>query len=185
MSYQKGTIGHILDAIKRVGVPENITNILTLSDGLVYLHSRQFAEYKYFNDIKDPLFLFTNNVYNGQKFLVNEDSIIVPAFRLTLSDDGLPCFEIKGRNATEGLHSFLHELVSVDALDEEAIKVTSLSDAFFSVGYDQPLGNHFKIIIGNPAFANEFIEYINRNYTPMQFGKPIKNLERSDSLLEV
>jgi hypothetical protein len=102
--YQKNTFGHILQALRLLGLPESVTGEVILhANGLIVLRGTPYASYKYFDSLDQPLFRFQYPGHYHHKFVRMPDNLMQVQFGLSLSPSGTPGFEIHGGAATQEL----------------------------------------------------------------------------------
>ena len=174
-NYPRQSVGHVLQALRDLGVPENIAGTVTLAKNdqtsgrdRIFYHDQLFAEYKYFEGIEQPLFCFHSGwrSFAQQKLELQEDGSLKPLFRLSLGIYGETSFVISGHDASPQLHKFIHIECLTNWIDRPGYKLTYESGAFFQAGHDDPNGEYIYIEFWKPKGAQAFVDFINANYKP-------------------
>ena len=170
-SYERESVGHILNALYHWGVPLNTVEQVQVSgDGEIKLNETLFARYKYFDGIEQPLFFFRDTVFNKQRFLTSktketEESVLIPDFRLLLSSHGTPGFIIDGQDATPELGYFLRRTLT-NLTTDHWYKIHQEAEAFFQGGSNDFKGQWFYIEFWKPKGAQAYIDKLNEEYRP-------------------
>lgn len=164
--YQRKTVGHILHHLRERGIPERIAGSVTVGAGVINLDQRNFAVYKYFNGIEQPLFRFQDRVY-GQHQHVVEDGKLKSNFHLSLSVHGTAGLVVTGWDASNELRMFLLRMLTNNMTDE-CYSIHKNACAFFqggsSVTEDSEHGFIY-IEFWKPEKAQVFIDYLNKNFS--------------------
>ncbi len=169
--YERRSIGHVLEALRALGIPETIAGTVTVGGGEIKYHAEVFATYKYFDDIEQPLFNFKHPVYNQQKCVVNDGKPLTmrPSFRLTLSHHQTPGLIITGLLATQNLRQFIRGVMTNLSTDP-CYEISQNAGAFFQGGYENanvdadPQVGYIYIEFWKPSGAQKFVDYINDNF---------------------
>lgn len=172
--YPRGTLGHVLDALRDWGIPEIIAGTVTFgkysltSSQQLYYGENLFAEYKYFDGIEQPLFRWHMNAssYGTQRMVRQDDNTLKPAFRLSLGVHNNASLVIEGDEATPELHRFLLGEALTNWMDRPGYKLSKESGAFFQGGSDNPEGKWFYIEFWEPQGAQAFVDFVNENFKP-------------------
>lgn len=151
--YEKGTFGSVLNALSSFGIPTTTIDRLRLgSDGVINSPDGVFARYKFFDDIKEPLFLFTDKTYTNYQ---NEKG-----YQITLGSHLNPSLVISDASATPEVHDVLHRGLT-NITTDPFYKLHQDAGAFFQGGYSDPNGHWFYIEFWNPAHAQKWVDAIN------------------------
>lgn len=161
--YQRGSIGHVLHHLREWGIIETIAGSVMVGDGAITYGGEEFAKYKYFDGIEQPLFRFQNEVYMRQHYVRQTDDSFRPDFKLTLSDNDRVCLAIKGLAATPKLHDFVHYEVMTTFVLKPGYTLTKNSGAVFQSGINNKYGE-FTIEFLKPIGAQAFVKYINESF---------------------
>jgi hypothetical protein len=165
--YQRGSAGHVLNALCKHGVPVHIAEEVSFSNGSTLMYcGKEFCKYKYFDGIDQPLFRFQNQAYECQSMIVDpEKRIRQPKFHLGLSVQDTPGLTISGPEASVELHKFIKTECLTNWMDKPGYKLTQESGAFFQGGSEHPDGEWIFIEFWKPEGAQAFVDFINNNYT--------------------
>lgn len=169
--YPRQSLGHVLYYLRQWGIPERIAGDVTVSRDELTYGGKRFAIFRYFDGIEQPLFRFTDEVYNQQRLQLNEDGTLTPLFRLNLSSHLTPCFEIHGHEATQELYQFLVSRLMSSDIRDPGYRVKTDSGAFFQGGYGNPTGKWFYIEFQIARNAQKAVDFINENYRPSKKTK--------------
>jgi hypothetical protein len=164
--YERGSAGHVLNALAAHGVPIHIAEEAGFSNGSTLMYcGKEFCKYKYFDGIDQPLFRFENQTYEQQRFVVDpEKRVRKPAFRLGLSVQDTPGLTINGPDASVELHEFIRCQCLTNYMDAPGYKLSQESGAFFQGGAHDPEGQWIFIEFWKPKGAQVFVDFINNNY---------------------
>jgi hypothetical protein len=165
-NYERGSAGHVLNAMCKCGVPIHIVEEVGFSNGptLMYM-GKEFCKYKYFDGIDQPLFRFENEAYNRQRMVVNPEARTRhPKFHLGLSIQDTPGLTIFGPEASVGLHEFIRFQCLSNDMRDPGYKLKNDSGAFFQGGSERPEGEFIFIEFWKPKGAQAFVDFINNNY---------------------
>lgn len=164
--YERGSAGHVMNAMYESGVPIRIIEEINFSNGSeLMLYGKVFGRYKYFDGIDQPLFYFQDEIYNRQRMVVDPEARTAkPEFRLGLSVQGTPGLTISGPEASVELHEFIRHNCLTNYMDAPGYKLSHESGAFFQGGSNDPHGEWIFIEFWKPKGAQAFVNYINNNY---------------------
>lgn len=170
--YEKGTTGHVLNALCHWGVPISVVeNLHFTKDGLLKdSRGELFGRYKYFDGIEQPLFIFTNRALGKQRFVRVEEegaTVLAPDFRLSLSTHDTPGLIIDGDDATPELHFKLRRCLT-NYMYDPWYEIHKAAGAFFQGGAHYPEGRFFYIEFWLPAGAQAFVDRLNAEYRPKE-----------------
>lgn len=164
--YERGTTGHVLNALCELGVPVVIAEAVGFSNGSVLMYGgEEFCTYQYFNGIDQPLFRFKDKAYKRQHMVVDRENVIArPQFRLGLSVQDTPGLTISGPEATPELHNFIKTECLTNWMDKPGYKVNKEAGAYFQGGSENPKGQYIFIEFWKPKGAQAFVDFVNKNY---------------------
>ena len=169
--YNKGSLGHTLQSLKKLGIPlpivEEVTVDITEDRKTLKYGSKVFA---YFDDkpnIEEALFHFTDEykVYKEllNKMVIQPDNSLRPEFKLSLDKDGVVCLEIFSRCCCEDLYTFLTDMFTINSSDDR-YWLTSKAGAFFAKGEKDKNADYYKIEFWKPEGAQAWLQYFNDHY---------------------
>jgi hypothetical protein len=164
--YERGSAGHVMNALHECGVPIRIIEDVSFSNGsdLMY-NGKEFCKYKYFDGIDQPLFRFQGTTYGKQRMVVNpEAGTRRPQFHLGLSVQDTPGLMIDGPEASVELHEFIRYTCLSNFMNQPGYKLKNDSGAFFQGGSERPDGEFIFIEFWKPKGAQAFVDFINNNY---------------------
>lgn len=169
-AYERETSGHVLNALCHYGIPVNTVDSLYFANKEVKNNRGQtFARYKYFDDLEQPLFYFTDHSLNKQKgFSVDQvdgKNVYVPNFRLNLSSHETPGLTIEDELATPELHQMLCRTLT-NWMNDPWYNVHKDAGAFFQGGYADENGKWFYIEFWRPGGAQAYVDKLNAEYRP-------------------
>ena len=168
--YPRNSVGHILQTLRDQGIPETVAGSVIVSQDTIMYGNQPFASFKYFPGIEQPLFRFQNEAYMRQRFIVGDDNVVKPLFRLTLSVHGTPAFEINGIDATPELHDLIRWQMLTNDTRQEGYKLSQDAAAFFQGGSEDREGQRIYIEFWKPAGAQAWVDKLNEIYRP-NWGK--------------
>lgn len=173
MTYERETLGHILQALRDWGIPERIAGSVTVgmfSDDQnkrdrVFYGNQLFAEYKYFDGIEQPLFFWHQDgeSYGAQQFERQDDNTLIPKFRLSLGYNKLPVLLFKGFDATRELKEFILDIIWNES-NAETYKLCCACRPLYRS--NSVIADDFLVLFQAPEGAQAFVDYINKNYRP-------------------
>jgi hypothetical protein len=163
---ERGTTGHVLNAMCECGVPLHIVEEVGFSNGSTLMYKgKEFCKYKYFDGIDQPLFRFETQSYNEQWMVADPETRTTrPKFRLGLSVQDTPGLTINGSDASVELHEFIRCQCLTNYMDAPGYNLSQESGAFFQGGAHDPEGQWIFIEFWKPKGAQAFVDFINNNY---------------------
>lgn len=167
--YEKGTSGHVLNALCDYGVPLTVVENIQFNKGELFFIGatrEHYGRYKYFDGIDRPLFSFQNQALMAQPIVLQHDGTKKAKFRLNLSVHGTPGFIISGKDATPQLHAFIRYPVLTNMMTHECYKLHQAAGAFFQGGSNDPNGEFIYLEFWKPEGAQAVVDYINEHYKP-------------------
>lgn len=163
-NYDKGTMGHILNALHAFGIPiTTVENLILSTDQEVYMGSKLYAKWRYFDDIEQPLFYFTNEFFMTQKYEMKEDSSLVPKFVPLLTIGRQPCFYHQAP-VSENLRNFL--INALASKDGEWSEVNKKCLPRFKTGKDNTYEKDICITFSESDGLEEWFKLLNTQYDP-------------------
>jgi hypothetical protein len=160
--YGVKTVGHILRSLRDLGIPVTTTDSVIVGAGIIMLHDKPFALYKYFDGIEQPLFDFEDKSYHAHRHLINGDTL-KSKFHLSLTHHRTAGLVVSGWDATHSLREFLNSMFTNDIRDP-CYTLRQNSGAFFQAGIslvrDSESGYIF-IEFSKPSGAQAFIDHLN------------------------
>lgn len=165
-TYERGTSGHVLNALCECGVPLHIAEEVNFSNGstLMYM-GEEFCKYKYFDGIDQPLFRFQSEAYGRQAMMTNpEEGTLKAHFYLCLSVQDTPGLVIRGPDASVTLHEFIRYTCLTNDTRQPGYKLTQDSGAYFQGGSERPEGEFIFIEFWKPKGAQAFVDFVNENF---------------------
>jgi hypothetical protein len=157
-AYNKGTTGHILNALVHYGIQMHIVDtciIGSMEDGIFKVltsDGKEFAKGKYFENIEQPLFAFTETHYHS---LQDEEG----NYQLTFYTHRQPSLILTGSHSKD-VYPVINECMSNDIRDE-AYKLKTDACIFFQYGYDMPESDLYYLNFIDPAKAQLWLDYFN------------------------
>ncbi len=163
--HNRGSMGSILNALHKWGVPLNIVESVTVENGRIEYEGEFFARYKFFDGIEQPLFYFQSATYNNlsHKVALDENGDSVSSFALVLSPHGTP--GMVSRSRVPGLYYFLQRTLT-NYMDDPWYKVHKDAGAFFQGGSDAPDGDWYYIEFWKPQGAQAYVDKVNAELSP-------------------
>lgn len=168
--YPRNSLGHILDSLRDLGIPETISGSVTVGDGKVNYTGETFAHYKYFDGIEQPLFRFSNIAYNQHRHIIDHDEKLKSNFHLSLSNQNTPGLIVTGFDASQNLRDFIKRTMLTSIMTEPGYKLKTESGAFFQGGAEDaspdhdPFMGYLFIEFWKSEGAQAFVDYINENF---------------------
>lgn len=167
-SYERGTTGHVMNSLHDMGIPiTTIERCTFVGNGLLVCDGKNFATYKYFDGIEQPLFRFEKqDIYPGLIFSGSSkggQEITTPKFRLSLSVNGTPGIIVSGINATNNVHRAIQESLT-NWTPDPAYDIHQDAGAFFQGGHGSPEGQWFFVEFWKPAGAEAYAEHLSKIY---------------------
>jgi hypothetical protein len=168
--YPRKTVGHILACLLEWGIPLNTVETLSVrgeENSCVVITSQRevFARFKYFDELKQPLFQFREDSYNQQHYVLSGDGKLKPRFRLQLSPHDTPGLVFSGNIATPHLHCFIQRTLTQYTTDPW-YDVHKAAAAFFQGGSHDQNGNYIYIEFWSPGGAQAYVDKLNAEYDP-------------------
>lgn len=164
--YPRKTVGHILHYLRERGIPERIAGTVTVGAGVINLYKENFAVYKYFQGIEQPLFRFQDQVYGQHHHTVDGDKL-KSNFHLSLSNHNTAGLVVTDWDATQDLREFLHGMLT-NLTTDERYQIHKDAGAFFqggSVDVEDSEHGFIYVEFWKPQKAQVFIDYLNNNFT--------------------
>ncbi len=136
--------------------------------GTILYKGEVVAYYNWFEGITHAVVRFSHKewrIYGSQnEWILMDNGEPMPKFKVTLSGNNLPCFEIEGDHATENLYHFLtHPMLSV-WMDHPCYQLSKNAGAFFQGGFGSPKGKWFMIEFWKPSGVQAWMDYLNEHY---------------------
>lgn len=179
-AYPRHSTGAVLNALFSAGVPLVIVEQLTIDVGRVMDGSKEFARYKWFDGIEQPLFYFQNDVYGRQLATWDEDKKLRPKFHLSLHHHGsasLVIYKQRDKNLfTKELYDFIKGFIGADVShvtesssewskkNHEMYKIRQEASAFFQGGSNSFDDGFIYIEFWKPEGGQAFVDYVNNNF---------------------
>ena len=179
-NYPRHSSGAVLNALCSAGVPLITVERLTILDGCVKDGPNEFARYKWFDGIDQPLFYFQNDSFGRQKAIWGEDKKLHPKFHLSLFHHGnasLVIYKQRDRDLfTEHLYTFIKGFITANIShvteessqwmkqNHEMYKIRQNAIAFFQGGSNSFDEGFIYIEFWKPEGAQAFVDYINNNF---------------------
>lgn len=163
--YPRKSVGHILHYLRERGIPERIAGTVTVGAGVINLYKENFAVYKYFEGIEQPLFRFQDRTY-GQHHHVTDGDKLISKFHLSLSNHNTAGLVVTGWDATQDLREFLRGMLT-NWTSDERYAIHKDACAFFQGGsVDAPDDEHGFIYVEfwKSTGAQAFVDYLNANF---------------------
>lgn len=178
--YPRNTGGAILNSIYAMGVPLSTVERLTIDDGRVLNGPKEFARYKWFEGITQPLFYFQSDVYGRQNVIWSDDKKLRPKFHLSLYHHGSASLVIyKQREKdlfTQELYDFIKQFIAANVAhvtenssdwakkNNEMYNIRQKAGAFFQGGSNSFDEGFIYIEFWKPEGAQAFVDYVNNNF---------------------
>lgn len=164
--YPRKSVGHILHYLRREHrIPETIAGTVTVGAGIINLHTKPFATYKYFEGIEAPLFRFQDKVF-AQHRHITDGKVLQSNFHLSLSVHNTAGLVVTGWDATQDLRVFLKGMLT-NLMTDPCYALHKDAGAFFQGGYqDAEDDEHGYIYVEfwKSAGAQAFVDYLNANF---------------------
>ena len=177
-SYPHGSLGAVLNAACEFErVPLTKVERLQLGAapsefgqrlGTLWDRGKVVANYAWFDDIRQPLFRWTDPDYrefNDHRMVVAPGGAKRVEFRPTLCVHETPALEVFGEIATPELYDFLLGMFT-NLMTDPRYRIQKDAGAFFQGGHGRPDDGWFLIEFWRHAGAKPFIDYVNENYRP-------------------
>lgn len=161
--HNRGSMGSILNALHKWGVPLNIVESVTVENGHIKYKDEFFARYKFFDGIEQPLFYFQSDSYNQlcHKVSSNSTGKLISTFSLVLSPHDTP--GMISRYNVPGLHSFLRRTLTNYTTDPW-YRVHQDAGAFFQGGSESPNSDWYYIEFWKPEGAQAYVNKVNEEF---------------------
>lgn len=167
MTYERGTLGHVLQSLRDLGINEHIaSSVIFEPDKTLSLSGRTYARWSYFDGIEKPLFRFADNHHLRHEFIRDESNKLKARFRLSLSVHDSAAFEIYGIDATEKLHELVRYQMLTNLTTAKGYELSQAAGAFFQGGSHDPKGEWIYIEFWKPQGAQAWIDHLNEIYEP-------------------
>lgn len=112
-SHQRKTLSHILDSLRKDGIPESVINLVKVDKDKIYLHGATLSYFKYLDFIDQALFYHCNKEYAKHKHVLTDNgSIINHKYQLSLSVHGTAALIVYGLDASQALRKHLRGMLS-------------------------------------------------------------------------
>lgn len=165
--YSRGSTGHVLNALCKVGVPlhivEEVCFSLSKTEAMLKYCGKEFCRYKYFNGIEQPLFLFHDSTYGKQRMIVDpEAGTVRPRFHLGLSVQGTPGLTIDCPEASKELRDLIKWMCSTNCDSDFVRDLAHETIALFEGG--DHAGAQIDVRFWKPEGAQAFVDFINQNF---------------------
>lgn len=189
-NYSHGSAGAVLNGLCNIGVPLNKVEQVKISKDLVLESDEKstFARFKWFEDIEQPLFFFTNDVYGRQSAMWGDDKKLHAKFHLSLYvHDSASLLIYKDREKdlfTEELYDFMKMFLGANVShvtenpsawekqNHEMYKIRQKAGAFFQGGHRSFDDGFIYIEFHQPKGAQAFVDYVNNNFVYEGYNKP-------------
>lgn len=169
-NYKFGTAGAVLNACCSFErIPLRIVEDFKIGVGTIVYMEKLIARYRWFDGIDKPLFQWIDSdfqIYSQQKMILDEKDFngvkrkgLRPQFKLSLSPNMLPAFEIYGRDANPELLHFIQSHQSCVG----TIIISQNTIGMFN-------GVKYFVEFNDPEKAKSFIDYVNENYFVVDYS---------------
>lgn len=178
--YLRHSSGAILNSLCAMGVPLNTVERLTIDDDRVLDGPKEFARYKWFEGITQPLFYFQNDTYGRQSAVWGDDKKLHPKFHLSLYHHGNTSLVIYKQREndlfTQELYDFMKMFIGANISrvreddpdwikqNHEMYNIRQKAGAFFQGGYNSFDEGFIYIEFWKPEGAQAFVDYVNNNF---------------------
>lgn len=179
-NYPRHSSGAVLNALCSASVPLVIVERLTIGDGRVMDGSKEFARYKWFDGVTQPLFYFQSDTYGRQSALWGDDKKLRPKFHLSLHHHGNASLVIYKQREndlfTQELYDFIKGFIAANVShvtenssdwvkkNHEMYNIRQKAGAFFQGGYNSFEEGFIYIEFWKPEGAQAFVDYVNENF---------------------